>query len=610
MISIPQGVTIMENVFLKDNFFAARQQKNISVTIPSAIKRCEETGRIDAFKLQWTSESDKLPPHVYWDSDVAKVMEGMAYVAKDSPEIAARLEELVDLVISAQQPDGYINTHFTVFEQDQRWKDLTYKHELYCAGHLTEAAVAHYQATGSRKFLDAMCRYCDYICDCFGENGKPGYPGHQELELALVKLYRATGERKYLEQAKRFITRRGTQPNYLVENENVTLQTLRYCQAHKPVAEQKEAEGHAVRILYLCSGMADVAEETGDEEMLAVCERFFDDISQSKMFITGGVGSRQVGEFVGGSGDQVSERSYAESCAAMALVFFASRMLKITGKVKYAEVLERTLFNCAMSGLSISGDRFFYANLHACHRGMDPGGHVCCERQLWHSVSCCPTNYCRFLPQIGNFCYRVKDDFLAVDIPAAAEIVNDKFAVEVISNYPYDGKFSVVVKKGGKFDLSVRIPLWCKKYQTPDQGSVSNSYWSLSKEFADGERFEFEYDMPVEKVFSTVPSLSSMAALIRGPLVYCVELPYDHEFTPAEVILSDDSKFQLAAADDLPGNCVEIRFNALRLTKPESLYSTVPGKLFDIQVSAIPYAYWQNRKKSEMVIFMPYYLKK
>ncbi|MBE6359652.1 MAG: glycoside hydrolase family 127 protein [Lentisphaerae bacterium] len=600
----------MCKISLNDNFFAPRQKKNIKSTIPSSLKRCEETGRIDAFKLQWKPGSDLPLPHIYWDSDVAKVMEGMAYVANEAPEIADQLEKLVKLVVSAQQPDGYLNTHFSVTEKDMRWKNLFYNHELYCAGHLTEAAVAHYRATGSRVFLDAMCRYCDYICDVFGENGNHGYPGHQELEIALVKLYKVTGNEKYLRQAKLFITRRGSEPNYFAENENIPRRELLACQAHQPLAEQSAAVGHAVRVLYLCSAMADIAELTEDKEMLALCERFFDDITQNKMFITGGVGSRQLGEYVGGTGDQVSERSYAESCAAIALVLFSSRMLKITGQIKYAEIMERTLYNGAISGLSLTGDRFFYANLLACHRGMEPRGHVDLERMPWYEVSCCPTSYCRFLPQIGNFCYRTSDDMLAIDIPAAAKIELPQGCVEVVSGYPYDGNVTVNIVKGGKFTLKVRIPQWCKKVSDmPQTGIVTGNYWELTKEFTDGESFNFNFDMQTVPFFSTVPSLSSQAALCRGPLVYCVEMPFTSEVSPFELILNQECRFETVAVPDLPEGCLGIKFTALRLTKPETLYSDTPGKLENISVTAIPYAFWQNREKSEMTVFMPFYHK-
>ncbi|MBO4512890.1 MAG: glycoside hydrolase family 127 protein [Victivallales bacterium] len=594
-------------IHLKDTFFAPRQAMNIAVTIPSAIKRCEETGRIDAFKLQWKPGCTLPQPHVFWDSDVAKVMEGMAYTAASSPEITQRLDKLVDLVISAQQEDGYLNTHYIVTETDKRWCELFYKHELYCAGHLTEAAVAHYNATGDKKFLNAMRRYCDYICDVFGPDGKQGYPGHEEIELALVKLYKATGDEKYLRQAKLFIDRRGTSPNYFVAEEKQPEIVLPLFQAHKPVREQTKAVGHAVRALYLYSGMADVAEATGDTELLAACERLFDDLAQNKMFITGGVGSRQIGECIGGAGEQVSERSYAESCAAMALVLFTSRMLKITGKSKYADVMERALYNCVMSGLSLSGDRFFYANLHACHRGMECQGHVATERQKWYDCSCCPTSYCRFLPQIGNFCFRAEADYLAIDIPAAASVKGDNYEVEIASNYPYSGKVSVRVVRGGNFELKVRIPGWCGKYTLPNEGETKDSYWTLKKHFADGESFDFDFAMPVETIFTSIPSLASQAALCRGPLVYCVELPLTSEISPFELILTPESTFETFPMDDLVPGCVGIRFTAKRLHRPDALYSTHYERLTDTSAVAIPYSFWQNREKSEMTIFMPFY---
>ena len=594
-------------IILNDAFFAPRQVRNIAVTIPYALKRCEETGRIDAFRLQWKPGCPLPQPHVYWDSDVAKVMEGMAYVAGSSPEIAARLEELVDLVISAQQPDGYLNTFFTAVAPEKRWSDLAFQHELYCAGHLTEAAVAHYEATGERRFLEAMMRYCDLICEVFGEHGRPGYPGHEELELALVKLYRATGENKYLKQAKLFIDRRGTLPNYFVTEEKQAETLLPLCQAHKPVREQTEAVGHAVRALYLYCGMADVAEATGDGELLNACERLFDDLVENKIFITGGVGSRQIHEMIGGAGEQVSERSYAESCAAIALVLFASRMLRITGKSKYADAMERALYNCAMSGLSLSGDRFFYANPHACHRGMECQGHVFTERQPWHQTSCCPTSYCRFLPQIGSFCFRVSGERLAIDIPAAAEIDGGNYRVEVASDYPYDGRVSLRVARGGEFELALRIPGWCRKHTLPAEGAVRDSYWILKKHFADGERFDFDFAMPVDTVFSSVPSLASQAALCRGPLVYCVEMPLGSETTPFDLVLTPESRFRTVPLDSLAPGCVGIEFTAGRMHKSAELYTTKPVAVTGSSAVAIPYAFWQNREESEMTVFMPFY---
>ena len=594
-------------ITLTDGFFAPRQRTNITTTIPYCIRRCEETGRIDAFKLQWTPENGLPYPHIFWDSDVAKVMEGMAYIAADSPAVAARLEELVDLVVSAQQPDGYLNTHYSVMDQDKRWSNLAKNHELYCAGHLIEAAAAHFEATGKRKFLDAAIRYADYICAYFGEDGCQGYPGHEELELALCRLCRITGDKKYLRQAKRFIDRRGTTPNYFVEKENFDAAELDFCQAHKPVREQTEAEGHAVRVLYLLSGMADVAAETGDGELLAVCERLFDDLTEHKIFITGGVGSRQIGEYVGGTGEQVPERSYTESCAAIAMVLFSHRMLKITGKSKYADAMERTLFNCAMSGLSLSGDKFFYGNLHASYRTMKPQGFVNSVRQPWYGCSCCPTNYCRFLPQIGGFCFRAGEGSLTVDIPVSADIETDGFAAKIISDYPYDGNVTLRIIRGGKLRLALRIPSWCTRYTLPECGEVADGFWSLTKEFADGEEFRFDFTMTPTPVFADIPSTRLQAALCRGPLVYCVELPMDSPFSPFELALTDETEFALVPAEGLPEGTPGIRFSALRFPRPGKLYTAaLPAAPERVTVTAIPYALWQNRGCSEMTVFMPF----
>lgn len=588
---------------LHDAFFAPRQKINVKSTIPSALKKCQETGRLEAFKLNWTPDCGKDAPHVYWDSDVAKVLEGMAYVTDEAPAFAAQLDELVSLVISAQQPDGYLNTHYLVTEPEKRWSNLFYNHELYCAGHLTEAAVARFEMTGKRDFLDAMCRYCDYICEVFGKDGKAGYPGHEELELALVKLYKVTGNQKYLDQAKLFIDRRGTTPNYFVENENIPENRLAIFQAHKPVREQKEAVGHCVRALYLYSAMADVAAETGDNELLNACETLFDDLAERKIFITGGIGSQQLEEVIGGEGDQVPERSYTESCAAIAMVLFSSRMLKITGKVKYADMIERACYNCALAGISLSGDKFFYSNPHAAHKNAERQEFTANIRKPWHQTSCCPTNYCRFLPQLQNFCYRTAANSLSVDIPAAATVRTDGYSAEIASEYPYDGTVKISCTSGKITKLAVRIPSWCRKFDVPQSGTIENNYWYGSLQA--GETLLFKFDMPVEKVFSRIPSISSQAAICRGPLVYCVEQPHDSELSPFEILLDDESNFELTDLDIPEIKCKAVKFDALQIKMPEKLYSAEKPQIRKTSALAIPYALWQNRGEVEMTVFMP-----
>ena len=284
-----------KKIKLLDPVFAPRQETGYRVTIPGCIRRCEETGRLKAFKLQW-KKGEPEQPHVFWDSDVAKVLEGMAemLMVHPDPAMEKELDELVDLIVGAQQEDGYLNVHFTVVEPEKRWSNLGNQHELYCAGHLIEAAVAHFEATGSRKFLDAMCRYADYIASVFGPapGQKRGYPGHEEIELALVRLYRAVGEKRYLELAKFFIDERGAEPSYFVDVEkSLNRAQLPNRQAHKPVRLQEKAVGHAVRAVYLYCGMVDVAVETQDSGLLNAAVRLFDNVTQRQMYITGGIGS-------------------------------------------------------------------------------------------------------------------------------------------------------------------------------------------------------------------------------------------------------------------------------------------------------------------------------
>ena len=394
-----------------DPVFAPRMESCRSVTIPASVKRCRETGRIDCFRLNWKPGMPNQP-HRFFDSDFAKVLEGMAYMLELHPEDKALAEELdrfVDLVISAQQPDGYLNTYYTCVEPENRWKNLFESHELYCAGHLIEAAVAHFRATGSRKFVDALARYADYISTVFGPgpDQKQGYPGHEELELALCKLADVTGEKKYVELAGFFIDKRGTSPNYFVEEairngSQLSQEQLANRQADRPVREELNATGHSVRALYLYSGMADVAAATGDAELFAVCERMFDSIVQKRMYITGGCGSTPIQEQFTVDWNLPNDTSYAESCATMALVLFARRMLEYTGRGKFADVMEQALYNGALSGISLRGDQYFYANLLEVDANTFVHNTTCAKRQPWFDCSCCPTATAVFCRSLGT----------------------------------------------------------------------------------------------------------------------------------------------------------------------------------------------------------------
>ena len=604
---------------LADQFFRPRQDVLESSTLESSLKKCEETGRIDAFLLR-TPGGDVPEPHVFWDSDVAKVMEGMAYAVKLNPEspMRARLDALVDRVVSAQQPDGYLNTHFTVVEKENRWRMLSWAHELYCAGHLIEAAVAHFEATGSRKFLDAMCRYADYIGQVFGrgEGQKRGYPGHEELELALVKLFRATGERKYLDLAKYFVDERGQEPHYFSQVEKTQSEGgLAQLQCHKPVREQTEAVGHAVRAVYLYSGMADVAALTGDGELLAVCEKLFDNIVNKKMYLTGGIGSTRHGEAFCGAYVLPNAEAYAESCASIGMVFFAHRMLKITGDRKYADVVERELYNGAISGLSLSGSEFFYVNPLEVGSSFQEGGHVQHVRQKWFGCSCCPTSYCRFIPQLQDFCFRAEENTLWVDIPAAADIRTDAYAASISGAYPYDGRIRMTVSSKAVMTLKVRIMGFTggrfsvRLNGEELQPAVEKGYAVISRAFAEGDTLEWEFNMPARMIFANplVSADSGCAAVCRGPIVYAFETADNPGSIAGYALRAYENNFRIVPADGLPEGTMAVECDGyVRDVSPDApLYSSAPVSFRPVRLKGIPYALWQNRAESEMRVFLP-----
>ncbi|MBQ6351735.1 MAG: glycoside hydrolase family 127 protein, partial [Lentisphaeria bacterium] len=487
-------------------------------------------------------------------------------------------------------------------------------HELYCAGHLIEAAVAHFEATGKRKFLDAMCRCADLIAATFGRGAGQmrGYPGHEEIELALVKLYRATKEKRYLDLARYFIDERGAEPNYFTTVEGMSPTKLPNLQADKPVREQTAATGHAVRALYLYSAIADVATESGDAELLTLAQRLFDNIAERRMYITGGVGSSQRGEAFTCDFALPNDTAYSESCAAMALVLFAKRLLDHTGDRKYAEVMEKALYNNVASGISLDGRRFFYANpleVNATTLELMNTGRV---RQEWFSCSCCPTSYCRFLPQLGRFCAAATPERLRIDIPAAMRIDTPGYAAELTGGYPYSGDPALTIRRGGDFELAIRIPAWCRDYAVKLNGAdatelVRDGYWRSRREWKPGDRVELALRIVAGLRFADprVPADSGRAAIQRGPLVYCVESADNPGVRLHSLRLPAAPEFRESAAEGLPAGTVALHFPVRHEVTPEGeLFSeTVPAYAL-AEATAIPYALWQNRGAGAMQVFL------
>ena len=626
------------DVRFDEGFWAKRMETNRRVTLPIEYAQCKKTGRIDALKREWRP-GEPNPPHHFWDSDLAKWLEAVGYALAAGPD--KKLEKLadgvVDLIAASQEPDGYLNTYCTTVCPGKRWTNLRQMHELYCAGHLMEAAVAYHQATGKRTFLDVMCRYADHIDSVFGRRRgkKRGYPGHPELELALVKLYRATGDRKYLTLAKYFVDERGRRPLYFdVEGRAREKDPTQYDppraeiydnqQAHLPVRRQATAEGHAVRACYLYCGMANVAGETGDAELLAACKRIWRSITKRRMYLTGGVGSTRHGERFTFDYDLPDTTAYAETCAAIALVFFAHRMLQIEADGRYADVMERALYNGVLSGVSLDGSKFFYANPLAAAPGADPvnpdrAAKRPYQRSEWFPCACCPPNLARLIASLGPYVYSTSPRAAYVHLYAAgsatARIAGRDVSLTQKTRYPWDGTVRITVgtEKPAAFALMLRIPGWSRGHRIRANGKavaapVAKGYARIRRRWHDGDTVELSLPMPVERIAANprVDSAAGKVALMRGPIVYCLE-QCDHAADVRGIILPDKARLTARFDGRFLGGCVVIEGRGRapkgdawtgRLYRPADDIKTVPTR-----IKAVPYCLWNNRKPGSMRVF-------
>lgn len=612
------------HVKLSDHFWAPRIEINRMVTLPTEYAMCESTGRIAAFDLKW-QKGDPNPPHIFWDSDVAKWIEAAAYslATHPDPELDALLDRVIARIANAQQPDGYLNTHYIVFERaglDKRWTNLRDNHELYCAGHLIEAGVAHYQATGKRTLLDVMCRYADYIDRVFGRGrGKlRGYCGHEEIELALVRLYRVTGEKRYLKLAQYFIDERGRQPHYFdiearrrgEDPARFRFGSYEYNQSHIPVREQRVVTGHAVRAMYLYSAMADLAGEIGDDALLAACERIWHSVVDERMYLTGGIGPSASNEGFTVPYDLPDETAYAETCAAIGMVFWNHRMLQFDGDGKYADVMERALYNGTISGVSLDGARFFYENPLASR-----GDH---HRQPWFDCACCPPNIARLIASVGGYFYSTGEDGLWVHLYASGEADFAAWGVRIQqrTDYPWDGNVVLrfAVDEPKSFTLHLRIPAWCSKYTLSinrtrvARPQLQSGYVSVARTWRNGDEVTLDLEMPVQLVRAhpNVRQMIGRVAIQRGPLVYCLESA-DNPVAPLDRIsLPLDTEWRIEHRPELLGGVTVLRGRALvdDATWRGGLYAPArPIKRRAVEICAVPYCVWDNRTPGEMRVW-------
>ena len=607
------------DVAIDDVFWNERLRINREISIPYQYEQCRETGRIDAFRLEWEPGKGE-PPHIFWDSDVAKWVEAASYsyAFRPDPKLGQLLDEITTLIASAQQPDGYLNTHYTQVEKENRWTHLRDNHELYCAGHLIEAGVVHFQATGKRTLLDAACRYTDYIDSVFGreEGKKRGYCGHEEIELALVRLYRVTNNRRYLELSRYFIEERGQLPNYFVleaaaRGETHAAYPLEHYQAHKPVREQTTVIGHAVRCFYLYCAMTDLAGEMSDPTLRQACERIWENLCGTRMYVTGGVGNSRHNEGFTRDYDLPNETAYCETCASVGLIMWNQRLLQLDCDGRYADVLERVLYNALPAGVSLDGTRFFYENPLASR-----GKH---HRQTWFGCACCPSNLSRLFASLGDYIYSRSDDQLVVHLyiqsqAAAQKIAGALVQLAIETRYPWDGQVRVQVDLDheAEFALRLRIPAWCSNYRIAVQGEViapalEKGYEVIRRKWRPGDSVQLDFEMPVERVTShpAILSNSGRVAIQRGPVVYAVE-DADLETSALDLVLPDECELRARWDETLLGGVTVIEGKArARVNRANDLYQTkIAPQLKPTPFRAIPYCVWGNRSEGAMAVWI------
>ena len=611
------------------------QWKALNDEIPGAEpSRCMRNFRIAAGKMQGEHAG-----FIFQDSDIAKWIEGAAFSLRwyPDPELEKIVDGAIEEVVAAQQPDGYLDTYYIINGLDKRWTNLKDNHELYCAGHMIEAAVAYYQVTGKRVLLDAVIRLVDHIDSVLGaEEGKlPGYPGHPVIEMTLMRLYQVTGNPKHLNLARYFVDQRGRSPLFFEEEDKRNGNKFywkdsyfryQYYQAGKPVREQEDAEGHAVRAMYLYSGMADVARETGDSSLADSCRRLWRSVVSRRMYITGSIGSSEYGEAFTFDYDLPNDTVYGETCAAIGLVFFARRMLSLEPKAEYADVMERALYNGVISGMQLDGRSFFYVNpLEVLPEASlkDHGKHhVKVERQKWFGCACCPPNVIRLVSSLEDYIASVRGDALYLHLYTGGDLKlsvgGTPVSLKTETNYPWSGAISVTVtpETPVSFTLNLRVPAWCSSWTlklndravTPD---LTDGYLTLSRTWNPGDRLELSLDMPVSFVSANprVYEDAGKVAVTRGPLVYCLEEPdngKDLHLLRLGAVCQDDCRVEWKP--EKLGGIMEITTPGIRESDAgwgDTLYSSEKAiASAPVSLTWIPYYAWANRDPGEMRVWI------
>ena len=624
-----------QNVAITDNFWRPRIEINSMAGIRHALQQASQS--IENFDIASGKSGKEYKANMASDSDVYKIIQGAAYALHHTPdkELETTVDSVIDRIVAAQQPDGYLNTYISIHDLSKRWTDLRKSHELYCAGHLIEAAVAYYQVTGKRKLLDAAIRFADYIDSVFGPGKRLDVPGHEEIELALYKLFQVTNEKKYFNLSAFFVDERGDPKRMKVDKitppdhdpDAGTPNRWRppsYIQDHLPVTQQLYAVGHAVRAMYLYSAMADIAIETGDTQYIHALDSIWNDIVRKKLYITGGIGTRQFHDEGFGSDYLLpNDQAYCETCSSIGLTFWNRRMCLLHGDAKYADQLELTMYNAAISGVSLSGDRFFYTNpLESKGKTM---------RNPWDNPPCCPTNIVRFLPEIGSNIYGKTDDGIYVNqfIGNEAKIAmgDQEISLKMETDYPWDGRISLRIATGKPADLTlhIRIPGWAqgeflpgglyhylRNEKIPEEVAIKvngertrkiqlqKGYAIISRKWKPGDIVELDLPMNIRMVTANPKIQDDLGkvALMRGPLVYCLE-----EVDNKDYFAETDTVF--LRSQSLNAEFRKDILNGVALIHGKA---TLGKSNREIAITAVPYYAWCNREQGQMKVWLPFHV--
>lgn len=639
----------LKAIEITDGFWKERIELVRNVTIPhiwdalnDRIPGIPKSGAVNNFCVASGLKEGDFYGLVSQDSDLFKWLEAASYCLMTMPDrkLEETIDNIIDIIGKAQQEDGYLNTYYIIKDINKRWSNLREGCELYCAGHLIEAAVAYFRCTGKTKFLNIACKYADHIGEIFGrEDGKKrGYCGHAEIELALVRLYHATQKEKYLELSKYFVDERGRKPYYfeiekrLMNNEKDILKNLVYMleekdfkhsQSHIPVRQQQDAEGHCVKAMYLYSAMAEIAMEYGDEELVSVLKRLWESVTERRMYITGGIGSSGYGEMFTFDYDLPNDAAYAETCASIGLVFWAYRMLLMERDAKYADTMEIALYNGVLSGLSLEGTKFFYTNPleiwpEACDNRKDRE-HIATQRQSWFECPCCPPNISRLIASLGQYIYTYSDHeiYIHLYISGHADFNISVGKVRIIqkTDYPWDGRIciSIDTQQKEEFVLACRIPGWCSRFNVMVNGEkvdadniMENGYIKIKRVWSGNDRVELNMQMEVKRIHANprVRYNGGKTALMRGPIVYCIE-EVDNGCFLSSISINRDGAIKARYEKDLLGGVVTLEAEGTRSFNGDNeLYSSSALSSQPIWIKAVPYYSWCNRKPGEMIVWI------